>query len=431
MRLIPSNILELYMLQDDADMRGGAFKNGVSKRQRTPPLNIIFITLLVDSIGYGLVIPLIPFYALEFGANSTLLGVLVSSFALMQFFFAPFLGRLSDRIGRRRVLLYSLLFSVISFIIFTTANSFIMLLCSRLIAGMATEYGVAYAYISDITGEKSRTSALGKVGAASNIGIILGPAIGGFINIYGRFWLPGLAATALTLLNLVFIYLFLPETVKLKDGDPVNYKMFKPASYIKEIQVLLKSSAIGPALGIIFAMAFAFAAMPVVLPLYSWDVFGLGEAAVGIFFAYIGILGFIIQFILVGRLSKKIGDDIIILSGVILTVTGVFSLPLLPSIILFMTGITVVSIGVFLADVAISSFLSKKTNPENYGITMGVSESMSSIARIPGPIIAGLTYQLALFAPFFVAGFLLLIALCLGVFIIIKELRNRKDASLS
>ena len=407
-------------------MRRDILNSSSSIHQRITPLNLIFITLLVDSIGYGLVIPLIPFYALEFGASSTLLGVLVSSFALMQFFFAPFLGRLSDKIGRRRVLLYSLLFSVISFIIFTTANSFIMLLCSRLIAGMATEYGVAYAYISDITGEKSRTSAIGKVGAASNIGIILGPVIGGFINIYGRFWLPGLAATALTLLNLIFIYLFLPETVKLKDNDPAAYETVKPVPYIKEILVLLKAPAISPALGIIFAMGFAFAAMPVVLPLYSWDVFALGEAAVGIFFAYIGVIGFIIQFILVGKLSKKLSDDLIILSGIILTVTGVFSLPLFPNIILFMGGVTVISIGVFLVDVAISSFLSKKTSPENYGVIMGVSESTSSIARIPGPIIAGLTYQFALFAPFFVAGSLLLVALCLGLIIIVREFKIRK-----
>ncbi|WEU40891.1 MAG: MFS transporter [Candidatus Odinarchaeum yellowstonii] len=385
------------------------------------PLTVIFITLLVDSIGYGLVIPLIPFYALQFGASSILLGVLVSVFALMQFFFAPFLGRLSDRVGRRKILLYSLFFSVISFIIFTFASSFIMLLASRIIAGMATEYSIAYAYISDITGEKSRTSSIGKIGAASNIGIILGPVLGGFVNIYGRFWLPGLTATVLTVLNLLFIYFFLPETVKLNNNGGSGFKKFSPFSYIKDITLIVKSSTISLTLGIVFAMGFAFAAMPVVLPLYSWDVFGLGEAAVGVFFAYIGVIGFIIQFILVGKVSKKIRDEFIILTGVLLTFIGVFTMPLLPSIIVFMTAVTVISIGVFLADVALCSFLSKKTSPEYCGATLGISESVSSIARIPGPIIAGLAYQLSIYTPFYVAGALIFTALFLNLMIIFKK----------
>lgn len=402
-------------------LSGNGEETNLHNIHRIPPLTIIFITLLVDSVGYGLVIPLIPFYALNFGASSTLLGLLVAVFALMQFFFAPFLGRLSDRIGRRKILLYSLLFSSISFIIFTIASSFIMLLMSRIIAGMATEYGVAYAYISDLTGEKSRTSAMGKVGAASNIGIILGPALGGFINIYGRFWIPGLTAITLTVLNLLIVYLFLPETVKFNNHSQVDCKPLTPLSYIKDITLLVKSSTIRLTLGIVFAMGFAFAAMPVVLPLYSWDVFALGEAAVGAFFAYIGIIGFIIQFILVGKISKKIKDEFIILTGIFLTLIGVFIIPLIPSIILFMASITVISAGVFLVDVAVCSFLSKKTNPEDYGVTLGISESISSIARIPGPIIAGLAYQLAIFAPFYLAGALILAALFLSAVLVIRK----------
>ncbi len=401
-------------------MSGEWEEDNLQGSRRIPPLTIIFITLLIDSIGYGLVIPLIPFYALEFGASSTLLGLLVAVFALMQFFFAPLLGRLSDKVGRRRILIYSLLFSAISFIIFTASFSFIMLLISRIIAGMATEYGVAYAYISDLTGERSRTSAIGKVGAASNIGIILGPVLGGFVNIYGRFWLPGLTAIALTILNLMLVYFFLPETVKLKNTS-VNCENSTPLSYIKDIALIVKSPIIQLALGIVFAMGFAFAAMPVVLPLYSWDVFGLGEAAVGVFFAYIGVIGFIIQFILIGRISKSVKDELIILTGIFLTLIGVFTMPLLPSIILFMTSVTIISVGVFLVDVAICSFLSKKTNPEDYGVTLGVSESVSSIARIPGPIIAGLAYQLAIPAPFYVAGSLILAALFLSATIIVKS----------
>lgn len=369
--------------------------------------------MLVDSIGYGLIIPLIPFYALAFGATPTLLGVMVASFALMQFFFAPILGRFSDKVGRRPVLSLSLLISTVSFIIFTIANSFIMLLFSRIIAGMATEYGVAYAYVSDISDEQRRASVLGKIGAASNIGIIVGPAVGGFMNIYGRFWAPGLAAIILNLLNLLSVYLFLPETISAGNKDTVKERSGTP--FIKKITAFLISPVTGPALGILFVMSFAFSAMPVVLPLFSWDVFGLGEAEVGFFFTYIGIIGLLVQLLLVGRLSRRIGDAAVAILGILLTITGIFSIPVFLDLTVFMLAITVVSIGLFLVDVAVPSFLSKKTNPEYYGGIMGVSESMGSIARVPGPFIAGFAYQLALIAPFMVAGLMLIGALGLGI----------------
>jgi len=155
------------------------------------------MTLFIDATGFGMIIPLLPFYAETFQAGSAALGILIASFPLMQFIFSPILGRISDNVGRKPVLVISILTSAGSFVLFAVANSFFILLLSRIVAGLATETAVAQAYIADITSKKERASGIGKVGAAHGAGFIIGPAIGGTLSVYG-FSAPGLAAVFLT-----------------------------------------------------------------------------------------------------------------------------------------------------------------------------------------------------------------------------------------
>jgi DHA1 family tetracycline resistance protein-like MFS transporter len=149
------------------------------------PIFVIVLTVFIDITGYGIIIPLLPFYANEFQAGPTALGILIASFAIMQFFFSPLLGKASDKKGRKPILLISLLISFIGFTVFSFANSYLMLLFSRIIAGIATERAVAQAYIADVTDHKTRTKEMGKIGAALGAGFIIGPAIGGFLSTYG------------------------------------------------------------------------------------------------------------------------------------------------------------------------------------------------------------------------------------------------------
>jgi DHA1 family tetracycline resistance protein-like MFS transporter len=185
------------------------------------PTFVVFMTIFIDITGFGMIIPLLPFYAETFQAGPAALGVLVVSFSMMQFIFSPILGRFSDNAGRRPVLLLSILTSSVSFILFALANSFLMLLLSRIIAGMATESAVAQAYIVDITSEKERAKGIGRVGAAFGAGFIIGPAMGGFLSVYG-FSAPGFAAFALALLNFLFVFLFLPEPTKIVHNEYAN-----------------------------------------------------------------------------------------------------------------------------------------------------------------------------------------------------------------
>ncbi|MCJ7713694.1 MFS transporter, partial [Candidatus Bathyarchaeota archaeon] len=169
----------------------------MEKRYKLNPILVIVLTVFIDIIGFGIIIPLLPFYAETFQAGPIYLGILIASFAIMQFIFAPILGRASDKFGRKPVLLLSLFVSFVGFTIFAFANSYLILLLSRIIAGVATERAVAQAYIADITDNKTRTKQMGKIGAAIGAGFIFGPAIGGALSVFG-FSVPGYLAMALT-----------------------------------------------------------------------------------------------------------------------------------------------------------------------------------------------------------------------------------------
>lgn len=186
------------------------------------------ITVFIDLIGYSIIIPLLPFYAQTFQAGPTALGILIGSFAIMQFIFAPLLGSASDRFGRKPLILLSLFVSFIGFTLFSFANSYLVLLLSRIVAGIATERAIAQAYIADITDRKTRTKQLGKLGAALGAGFIIGPALGGALSVFG-FSAPGYLSMALTAINILFVVFFVPEsnqnkkmTIQ-KSNTSVNY----------------------------------------------------------------------------------------------------------------------------------------------------------------------------------------------------------------
>ena len=382
------------------------------------PILVIVMTIFIDVTGFGIVLPLLPYYATAFGAGSTALGVLVASFALMQFLFSPFLGRLSDRVGRRPVLLLSILTSVVSFLLFGLATSFIMLLLSRIVAGMATEVGVAQAYIADITEKKGRATGMGRVGAAHGAGFIIGPALGGFLSTYS-FSAAGFAAAALALVNLVFAFFFLPEsrvnTDKKKDKTG-------EMSLTKGLADVLSRPLMGSLLAILFTMSFAFSAFPVVMPLLAISLFGLGSSDMSYFFVYIGLVQIVFQGFIVGRLASRVGEGKLIAVGTLLMALSLFFMALFPNFGVFLVLSTVMVSGGGMLGTAIPSFISKRTSPEEQGGVLGVTQSVSSTARIPGPLVGGSVYEFAgLAAPFLLGAALLTIATLLGIRISLKE----------
>jgi len=379
-------------------------------RKRLSPTLVILMTIFIDLTGFGIVIPLLPFYAAVFQAGSTALGVLVASFAFMQFIFSPILGSLSDRIGRRPVLLLSILTSVASFILFSFANSFITLLLSRIVAGLATEVSVAQAYISDVTKEKDRVKGLGRVGAAQGAGFIIGPALGGFLSTYG-FSVAGFVAAALALINLIFAFFFLPESKKNRES-----KELVSGSSLSGLADALSKPLMSYLLIIVFIMSLAFSAFPVIMPLLAISLFGLGASDMSLFFVYFGVVQIVFQGLIMGKLANRVGEEKLIALGSFLMTMGVLLMALFPNLAIFFTLTTIVVSGSGILQTSIPSFISKGTVEDERGGVLGVIQSVSSIARVPGPLIGGFVYEFAgLVAPFFLSAFFLMFATVLGI----------------
>jgi len=377
---------------------------------RLSPLNIIVITVLIDMTGFGMVIPLIPFYARRFEAGATGIGILIASFSFMQFVFSPLLGRISDRMGRRPVLIFSILTSIGSFLLFTFASSYFVLLASRVIAGLATEGGVAQAYIADITARDERSQGIGKVGAASGIGFILGPVISGFLSPYGL-WAPGAAAALLGLINLVFVLLFLPEPRVLKESEISTGWV----DSVQEIIDSVKEPLIGQVLLIYFVVILAFATIPVIVPLLAIEYYGFTEVENSYMFIFIGIIQVLLQGFAMERLSDWLGEEKLIILGPLSMMIGIFLMPLLKNIVLFGVSLAFLSTGIGISNTAVPSFISMMTDQEKQGGTLGVTQSVSSIARIPGPLVGGITADLSNIAsPFFLSSALLIIPFLIG-----------------
>jgi DHA1 family tetracycline resistance protein-like MFS transporter len=354
---------------------------------------VIVMTLFVDAIGYGIIIPLLPFYTQTFQVGSTALGVLVASFAIMQFFFSPMLGRLSDSAGRKPVLLISILVSTVSYVIFGFANSFLLLLLSRIIAGIATETAVAQAYIADITTEKDRASGIGKVTAARGAGFIIGPAIGGFLSVYG-FGAPGFAAALLTLVNLLFVVFFVPESNRsIQLGTSAKLSSENGSS--SKILDALKKPVTGSVLVIHFVVFLAFAAVPVILPLLGIAYFGLGATEMSYVFIYIGVVQILLQGFIIGRLVNKFDEEILIVIGPLLMISGITLMPLVPHILAFFASITMIASGSGIMRTIVPSFLSRLTPADEQGGILGIASSVLSIATVPGPLIGGFLFEVS------------------------------------
>jgi DHA1 family tetracycline resistance protein-like MFS transporter len=377
------------------------------------PVFVIVMTLFIDATGFGIIIPLLPFFAETLQAGSAALGILVASFSLMQFIFSPILGRISDNLGRKPVLVISILTSATSFLLFAIANSFFLLLLSRIVAGLATETAVAQAYVADITSKKERASGIGKVGAAHGAGFIIGPAMGGLLSIYG-FSAPGFAAVLLTLVNLLFVLFFLPESHK-KEGSKLRLSASSTSGLFHKTLAVFEKPLIGAVLIIFFIVFLSFSAIPVIMPLLGVAFFGFGSVEMSYFFMYIGAVQIVLQGAVIGRLTGKFGEEKLIAFAPLLMMWGIFLMPLIPNIAVFMLSLTMIASGSGTMRTVVPSFISKVTSANEQGGTMGVANSVASIATVPGPIIGGFLFEFAgIAAPFFASAAMLIAAFGLG-----------------
>jgi multidrug resistance protein len=353
------------------------------------PLVILFVTVFIDLIGFGIVLPLLPFYAQHFGANALLVGLLSTSFSLMQLLFAPVWGRLSDRVGRRPVILAGLLGSSISYLTFGLAPSLPILFLSRILAGIAgANISTAQAFIADLTQPENRAKGMGLIGAAYGLGFTVGPAIGGILSQYG-YAIPAFFASALALANFSAAWWLLPESRNPSEG---TLRTERGLNW-QRLRTGLQHPELGVFLILFFISTFAFANLEATFALMTARKFGFDARANGYLFAYIGVLITVVQGGLTGRLAKRFGERRLISVGLFCMIFGLGLLPYSLGLKSLLLVLVVLIGGHGSTNPSISSLISQSASTEDQGSILGVAQSLASLARILGPIWGGFTFD--------------------------------------
>jgi len=385
--------------------------------KRLGPLAAIFLTVFVDLVGFGIIVPLLPFYAEQFHASPQAVTLLMAVYSFTQFFAAPLWGRLSDRHGRKPVLMASLLGIGLSYLWLAFAGSLWQLFAARALAGaMAGNIAAAQAYIADVTPPEKRAQGMGLIGAAFGLGFILGPAIGGILGggdpAHPRFLGPSLVAAGLSCLALLIAAVALRESL----SRGLRAAKRPPRGRFAALAAGLGDRRLRLAVVLLFLVTFVFAGMESTFALWSERAFGWGPAQNGYVFAYTGVLAALVQGGLIKRLARRFGEGKLVQQGAVALGLGLFAIPFAPSLAALLSAMALLAYGAGVSNPSLASLISQAAPAEERGTTLGISQSAASLARILGPALAGLGF--AAFGrngPFVAGALVMLLALLVAL----------------
>jgi multidrug resistance protein len=368
------------------------------------PLTAVFLTVVVDLIGFGIVIPLLPLYAEQYGASGLAVGLLMAIYSAAQLLAAPVWGRLSDRVGRRPVLLVSLVGSTLSYALAAAAPSLAVLFIARLVGGLAGgNISAAQAYVADVTKPEERARGMGMIGAAFGIGFVLGPAIGGGLVGFGP-KVPFLAAALLCGGNLVLTWFRLPEPARHDGGGARRLDLGALGRALRDPRLL-------PLLLLSFFATFALANLESTFALMTSRIFRYGNRENAFLFTFIGVTLAVTQGALVGRLARRLGEPALIVLGLAMTAVGLFCVPYAQHLWHLLAILGVFSFGSGIATPSITSQISRTAGADVQGGVLGAGQSMSAFARVVGPAFGGLAFdRLGVPAPYLIGATLMALA---------------------
>jgi MFS family permease len=371
---------------------------------RWPPLAFIFVTVFVDMVGYGLVVPLLPFYAREYAAGAALVGLLGSLYAAMQFVGGPFLGGLSDRTGRRPVLVVCLLGASLAYLLLGLAETLFLLFAAVVLAGAAGgTQATAQAYIADSTSPQDRARGLGLIGAAFGLGLMAGPALGGFLSLFSLH-APAFTAAALALCNAAFGFFVLPESLPPKLRVPTSLRRLNPLAQLRRVLGMRHLRWFLPA---VFFLNLSFAGLLTNFPLFSNARFGWDAPANAFFFAFVGFCAVLTQGLLVGRLQPRFGEERLLLGGLCVMAVGIGLVAVVPHGALLYPVVGTLAVGVGLAIPALTALVSRRVSDREQGRVMGGLQAVISVTLVVGPMMAGLAFDtLGVPAPYWIGAVL-------------------------
>ena len=368
----------------------------ISAESRT----ILFLTVFIHLLGFGIIIPLLPYYAETYGATGLTVGLLTTSFSFSQFVFAPFWGRLSDRVGRRPILIGSLLLTGVSYLVYAAAGSLALLFASRILAGVAgAVLSTAQAYVADTTTPENRTKGMGLIGAAFGMGFIFGPAIGGVLSRWG-FAAPAYASASLALAAAVFAFLRLPESLPREARAGAAARRSRTT-----LREALARPAVGTVLGLFFVATLCFSGMETILALFCQRFYGWGPHEIGYLFAYVGVVAASMQLGIVGALARRFGERALVRAGLALMGAAFVTAGLVPPLALFLLAMGAIAVASGLVTPSLSGLISIATPADEQGGILGVYQSLGSLARAAGPFLGGLAFDVVSpGAPLWMAG---------------------------
>ena len=413
-------------------------------------LAVVVSVVFIDLVGFGIVIPILPFYVRSFGVSDAFIGLLAASYSLAQFLAAPTLGRLSDRIGRRPVLLASLATAGVAWVTFGyagvsgarfgTAAALATLFASRTLAGaMGGNIAAAQAYVADITPRDRRAGALGLVGASFALGFVFGPAIGGLLAadpVVARadalfpafvpataYSLPSFAAAGMSFLAVAVGALFLEEPKRTRPAEEMSGRR---TTAIGQFREALASASLRPLTVAYFVVAVAFAGVQVMFIPYVADAFGYDATAAAFLLTYVGVLGAVNQGVLVGRLSRVFSSRTLVATGAVVLASALVAIPatglvdravggvavggpswLTLPLVALLLALAALSLGNALVNVSLATLVSASAGDEEQGAAFGVTQGASSLGRTVGPPLMAVLYTVAVASPFLVGALLL------------------------
>jgi MFS family permease len=382
--------------------------------KRKPSLLVIFLSVFIDLIGFGIVLPLLPGYAEDnfrpgFSAKGLVIGGIIASFSAMQFFFAPAWGRLSDRIGRRPVMLVSNLGAAGSYALFAFAcgmsgtAGLVWILISRIFAGICgANLSVASAYIADISPPEKRSARMGLIGMAFGLGFIFGPALGAFsIEIFHSKQAPGWVAACFCAANFILGWFILGES-RQPASAPVA-----PRPKMNQWSHTLAQPKLGLLILIFFFATFCFTCFESTFPLLAKHQFAFGEKSlnnrIGYLFTYAGVIAALVQGV-IGKLVKKFGEPKLIFTSLIIFAVGLAALPFAKTLPEILVVIALLAIGSGLNRPPVFGMISLSSSPHEQGANLGVAQSFGSLARILGPVFAGTLFFVKPSLPYLICG---------------------------
>jgi DHA1 family tetracycline resistance protein-like MFS transporter len=375
----------------------------------------IFLVVFIDLLGFGLILPLLPYFALQYGASEFLIGLLVASYAAAQFIGAPLMGRLSDRFGRRPVLVISIAGTALGFLLLGLAEplgkalaSLVLdnptadqlqtlqsgailgvMFISRILSGMTGgNITVAQAYIADVTDAQNRAKGMGLIGAAFGLGFILGPAIGGALSRWG-YAVPALAAAGLATLNLIGVIAFLPESLseerKLELAGQEKHALISFTAMLEES----KKPRVGPLMTIRLGFALAAALFQTMFTLWAKDRLGLSAQSTSYLLAYVGLLSVIVQGGLIGRLTKRFTETLLIVWSLTIGAIAMLAWAFTPSVPVLLVVLLPIAFSTGVLNTVINSAISRSVPPHEVGGALGTSSALESLSRVISPIVGG------------------------------------------